>query len=172
MPVFRRKSKSNAMPKEVSNIVMGSRVSPVRFGKIGKIAAACFSTALLGACSTSFPLPSFSKIATNDVTGSIKPISPLSSKLDGEDWRRAKGALAVALDPQSNGAPVSWDNPESKISGSFVPVGQAWTKDNNICRTFIARLAGSHPKRQLQGNACRDKSGEWAIGEVQPWTKL
>ena len=158
--------------KSQSNSVMGRYVSPVRAGPIGKILAACLAVGLLGACSTSFPLPSFSKIAPNDVTGSIKPLSPLSAKLDGEDWRRAKGALAVALDPQSNGAPVSWDNPQTKISGSFVPVGQAWTKDEDICRTFIARLAGSHPKRELQGNACRNKSGEWSVGKVQPWAKM
>lgn len=125
----------------------------------------------LGGCATAIPLPSFAGISKADITGSIRPVSPLSDQLDGEDWRRAKGALAVALDPQGNGAPVTWENPQSKAKGSFVPVGQAWAKDDLICRTFLADLGGSHPQRQLQGNACRDKGGEWRIGKVEPWKK-
>ena len=128
-------------------------------------------TIWVGGCATSIPLPSFSGISKSDVTGSIPVTSPLSKKLDNEDWRRAKGALAVALDPQGNGAPVTWENPQSRIKGSFVPVGQAWPKDDSICRTFLADLGGAHPQKQLQGNACRDKSGNWQVGEVEPWRK-
>lgn len=126
----------------------------------------------LTGCATAIPLPSFTSVSKSDVTGSIRPLSPLSASLDGEDWRRAKGALSVALDPQGNGAPVTWENPQTKFRGSFVPVGQAWVKDDSICRTFLAELGGAHPQRQLQGNACRDKSGEWHVGKVEPWKKI
>lgn len=125
----------------------------------------------LGGCATAIPLPSFAGISTSDVTGSIKKTPPLSDKLNNEDWRRAKGALAVALDPQGNGAPVAWENPQTLAKGTFVPVGQAWAKDDGICRTFLADLNGSHPQSQLQGNACRSKDGEWTIGKVEPWKK-
>jgi len=129
---------------------------------------AALGWALTG-CATAIPLPSFIGASQNDVTGSIGRISPLSPDLDGEDWRRARGALAVALDPQGNGAAVGWDNPQSGVTGAFVPVGQAWAADDNICRAFLATLGGAHPARELQGAACRDKDGRWQVGKVEPW---
>lgn len=123
----------------------------------------------LAGCATAIPLPSFVGVAQNDVTGSIGQVSPLSSELDAEDWRRARAALAVALDPQGNGAAVAWDNPQSGMTGSFVPVGQAWAADDNICRAFLAKLGGAHPSRELQGSACRGKDGRWQVGKVEPW---
>lgn len=125
----------------------------------------------LGGCATSIPLPSFIGKQDQDVTGSIQPVSPLSSSLDAEDWRRAKGAMGVALDPQGNGMPVSWDNPKSGAKGVFRPVGEAKPVDDKVCRSFVADLSGTHPDQSLQGTACRDKSGDWALGPVTPWKK-
>jgi len=131
-------------------------------------AAAILLALAAGGC-TAIPLPSFYGVSRDDVTGSIRPASPLSPNLDVEDWRRAKGAMALALDPQGNGAPVSWDNPRSGARGAFTPVGQATPVDDRICRAFIAELGGSAPARSLQGTACRNRAGEWTIGEVKPW---
>jgi surface antigen len=52
-----------------------------------------------------------------------KAASPMAREMGTEDWRRAKGALAVALDPQGSGAPVTWDNPDSALKGQFKPSG-------------------------------------------------
>ena len=108
---------------------------------------------------------------SDDVTGSIRGVSPLSNSLDQEDWRRAKGAMGLALDPQGNGSAVSWENPQSRAKGSFTPVGEAKAVDDKICRAFIAELAGSLKNEQLQGDACRDRGGDWTIGKVQPWKR-
>src|SRR5438067_2431449 len=55
-------------------------------------------------------------------TGSIaKRPSSFGPDLGDEDWRRARAALGVALDPQGNGKPVKWDNPESGLRGSVNP---------------------------------------------------
>ena len=72
-------------------------------------------------------------------TSSITPrvMSPLSPELGGEDWRRAKGALAIALDPQGSGSSVSWDNPDTDMKGNFAPVGQPFVKTDEICRAFL-----------------------------------
>ncbi len=128
------------------------------------------TTVCLGGCSTAIPLPSF--ISQEDITGSIrKPVSPLSSNLDAEDWRRASGALGIALDPQGSGAPVRWDNPTSGVKGAFIPVGEAQAVDGLICRAFVSELGGSHPAQSLQGTGCRDKSGDWTVSDVKPWKK-
>ena len=124
----------------------------------------------LAGCSTAIPLPSL--VSSGDVTGSIRSaVSPLSNALDSEDWRRAKSALSVALDPQGNGAPVNWDNPQSGVKGSFIPAGDAVPAGEKICRAFSADLGGSMPVEHLQGVGCRDKSGEWKIGAVNPVKK-
>lgn len=104
----------------------------------------------------------------DDVTGSIRPVNPISGAMDAEDWRRARGAMALALDPQGNGAPVSWDNPKSGAKGAFTPVGPARPVGERICRSFVAEVGGALPARSLQGAACRDRDGEWAIREAAP----
>jgi surface antigen len=121
-------------------------------------------------CSAVIPLPSL--ISRDDTTGSIAaPLSPLSSSLDVEDWRRARAAMAVALDPQGNGAVVNWENPKSGAKGAFTPVGDARPADDRICRAFIAEIGGATPAQTLQGVACRDKASEWSVNDVKPWKK-
>ena len=107
--------------------------------------------------------------AEPEVTGSIAPQGPvpLSADLDEEDWRRAKAALAVALDPQGPGTQVSWDNPASSMKGTFTPSGAPFVKNDEICRAFSAHLDGS-ATATLLGTACRPSGGEWAIKEIKP----
>ena len=103
-------------------------------------------------------------------TGTLvaKASSALSPELGEEDWRRAKGALAVALDPQGNGALVSWDNPDSGFKGAFTPVGHPFVKGDEICRAFVAALGRAGRNAALEGTACRLSGGEWAIKAVKP----
>jgi len=101
----------------------------------------------------------------------VKTISPLSPELGAEDWRRAKAAMAVALDPQGSGSLVSWDNPDTTIRGSFTPVGQPFVKSDEICRAFLATVSGQSSTSSLQGTACRPSGGEWAIKDVKPFKK-
>lgn len=123
--------------------------------------------AWLSGCAASIPLPSF--ISDDDITGSIRPqVSPISSALDQEDWRRARSALAVALDPQGNGAPVSWDNAASGARGTFRPLAAAFAQDGRVCRTFEADIGGKIPARRVTGLGCRDKTGDWDVTNVSP----
>lgn len=154
--------------------------------RLAGFAMACATALTTGACSVSFPMASLFQSA-EDVTGSIKPAptaatthlaslapdpaSPLGGDLSQEDWRRAKGALSVALDPQGNGAGVSWDNPDSKRKGRFTPLGQPFVKNDEICRSFAAGVDGPEGARQLEGTACRPSGGEWSLQEVKPARK-
>ncbi len=121
---------------------------------------------LTSGCALSFPIASL----TNDrtPTGSIdREAGSLSSDLDQEDWRRAKAALAVALDPQGNGALAAWANPATGAKGSFTAAAQPKPEGDRICRAFRARLSASgHPERAVSGSACRDGSGEWTVAKV------
>jgi surface antigen len=146
-----------------------NRVAPLSRVSFARLACVAGFAAALGGCSAAIPLPSFIG-SKADVTGSVTPANPISPSMDVEDWRRAKGALGLALDPQGNGEAVGWDNPKSGAKGEFKPVGPAKAVDDRICRSFLANVGGSLPNRALQGAACRSKDGEWMIGEVAPWT--
>ncbi len=121
----------------------------------------------LAACSVSAPED------RADTTGALgrAVVSPLSPDLGQEDWRRAKGALAIALDPQGSGAAVKWDNPDTEASGTFTPVAQPFVKADEICRAFLAAIAFPGRSSSLQGTACRPSAEQWEIREVRPWRK-
>lgn len=107
------------------------------------------------------------------VTGSItpKPIPPLARDMTGEDQRRADAALAVALDPQGNGASASWDNPETKVKGSISPVGAPFVRNDEVCRAFLATTVTPAGQEWVQGSACKPSGAEWAVREAKPWKK-
>jgi surface antigen len=131
-------------------------------------------------CSVSFPILGLSSKSEDEVAttssilparGSLKPgaLASLASELGPEDLRRADGAMAVALDPQGNGASVSWDNPQSGSKGSFTPVGGPFLRSDEVCRAFIAAVQTQTKPAKLQGTACRPSGGEWAVKDVKPW---
>jgi len=139
----------------------------------GKILIAGLLALSTAACSFSMGLAGLAEEEPK-TTGSIAatdpaPVAPtsLSPDLDEEDWRRAKAALAVALDPQGPGTQVSWDNPATDMKGTFTPTGAPFVKNDEICRTFNAQLSGA-ANANLQGIACRLSGAEWVIKEVRP----
>ena len=136
---------------------------------VGLVAAVLVGLAN-GACSLAVPM---NTLAAEEATHSVAPrmVSPLSAELGEEDWRRAKGALSVALDPQGSGAKVSWDNPDTTMRGTFTPVGQPFVKSDEICRAFLATVSGQAAESLLQGTACRPSGGEWAVKDVRPFKR-
>jgi surface antigen len=126
----------------------------------------------LSGCSTLAPLnPDVDMQATGAIAASAgagpgaasKPALPAA--LDEEDRRRALGALAIALDPQGNGATVRWDNPVSKAHGLVTPVGYAYPQNGLICRKFSARFDTAAGPESQTGAACRDKNADWTLTE-------
>ncbi len=128
--------------------------------------------------------PASAVAADSDITtGSIAPrppkeialppgqVSPFSPKLDEEDWRRARAAMATALDPQGNGGHVGWDNADSGNKGSFAATGNPFLIKDDICRSFVAMVSLKEPDLWFQGNACRASATEWAIKDVTAWKK-
>ena len=115
-------------------------------------------------CSVSFPILGLSSKAEDEVvtTSSVLParatgkgaLASLAADLGPEDMRRAEGALSVALDPQGNGAAVSWDNPQSGIKGAFTPVGGPYVSADEICRSFIASVHLQTKLTKLQALPC------------------
>ncbi|WP_343039401.1 RT0821/Lpp0805 family surface protein [Microvirga makkahensis] len=138
----------------------------------GKILTAGLIALSASACSFSLGMAGMD-VGEPETTGSIAPASaraepsPLSPDLNEEDWRRAKAALGVALDPQGPGTQVSWDNPDTAVKGSFTPTGSPFVRNDEICRAFDARLSGP-TQAVLRGTACRLSGEEWTIKEIRP----
>lgn len=120
----------------------------------------------LGACS--FDLPSLIPPADEMATGSIGPAREvrLTARMGDEDWRRAKGSLAVALDLHGNGRAVRWDNPETRTSGVIVPAGPPRVEADQVCRDFHASMTvGEGKPVHLTGRACK-LPDEWVLHGV------
>lgn len=127
----------------------------------------CGASALLAsACALSFPIAGF--VSDRTPIGTIEHgAATLSNDLDQEDWRRAKSALAVTLDPQGNGGTATWANPVTGAKGSFTASSAPRPEGDKICRTFRARVeAGGRPERDMAGSACRDGGGDWTVAKV------
>jgi surface antigen len=134
-----------------------------------------------GGCSISFPIMGLAGKGEDEVAMTTSstlpastatasgPLAKLAPDLGPEDWRRAEGAMALALDPQGNGAPVSWDNAQSGMKGVFTPVGGPFLKADEICRAFLASISLQTGPLKLQGTACRPSGGEWAVKDAKPW---
>jgi surface antigen len=136
----------------------------------GQLLAVSLIALSTGACSFSMGLFGMSDDEEPKTTGAIvtaAAATPLSASLNDEDWRRAKAALGVALDPQGPGTHVSWDNPGSGMKGTIVPNGAPFVKNDEVCRGFTAQIAGP-AGQHLQGVACRPSGSEWAIKDVKP----
>lgn len=164
--------------------VLAHRVSGATAPSV-RIACAALAALAVGGCSITAPFeraPAAASAADNAlVTGSIGPkaeaalqpgqVSPFSPKLDQEDWRRAKAALATALDPQGNGSVVRWENGDSGHKGSFAPVGNSFLVKDEICRAFIAGVSPQEPEQWFQGTACRASATDWTLKDVKPWKR-
>jgi len=148
------------------------------------LAAAVALAFLCAGCSVSFPMFGLSGKGEDEIavksmtTASVLParggdrraaLAGLASELGPEDLRRADGAMGVALDPQGNGAAVSWDNPQSGMKGAFTPVGGPFLRSDEICRAFIASVHTQVRPLKLQGTACRPSGGEWVVKDMSPW---
>ena len=133
-----------------------------------KILAAGLVALSTGACSIAVGVAGLQE-EEPEVTGTIAPRAavPLSPDLSEEDWRRAKAALAVAIDPQGPGTQVSWDNPVSGMKGAFTAAGSPFVKEDEVCRAFTAALNGASAA-SLSGTACRPSGGEWVIKDIRP----
>ncbi|MEG9527646.1 MAG: hypothetical protein MIL41_18095 [Hyphomicrobiales bacterium] len=107
------------------------------------------------------------------VTGSIekRPMS-FGDDLAEEDWRRARAALGVALDPQGNGRPVKWDNPETGLHGTVNPTGLPYVAEDLICRNFLASVVAPGRSRFVRGTGCKPSGGQWTLKRVRTATKI
>ncbi|GEP11348.1 hypothetical protein MGN01_31930 [Methylobacterium gnaphalii] len=129
-------------------------------------------------CGCSGPILSFQAEQKDDParepvsTGSItKAPTTFGKDLGDEDWRRAHAALAVALDPQGNGKPVKWENPDTAMRGSVNPTGLPYVDNDEICRDFLASVIAPATSRFVRGTGCKPSGGNWELKRLKSAAK-
>jgi hypothetical protein len=117
-------------------------------------------------CSMSFPLPPL--VADPETTGSIAPaVAPLGPGSTDADWEVARPALDRALDPGHEGQASSWSNPATGFSGVFVAQGEAFVRDDRLCRSYRSQIGVAGVQRSMTGMACRVGAGPWVVRETR-----
>jgi surface antigen len=145
----------------------GSKGALARARALSLLGLALAAGAALGGCSVSMPMGSL--LGDDDTTGAIE-----KSQFDGlvgEDWRRAKAALAQALGANDARVTVAWANPDSGTKGKFSPVGAAYSTASGTCRGFSAAVDRNDVDDSLQGTACAGTPGDWQVTDVRPLSK-
>lgn len=133
--------------------------------RIGAMVAGALA---LGGCSMALP-----SLVDTEPTGSIKPkASPLSSDFDPRDWRIAEPVLASSLRAPPPAKPAVWSNADTGAHGEFVAVAGTFTRGEESCRAFIARVADGKTTKTLQAVGCPHESGEVAVFDASPWDGL
>jgi surface antigen len=84
--------------------------------------------------------------------------------LDQRDCAAAQLALQQ-IDTTPTGQPLTWNDPATGSSGSFVPTAAEYTDPTSgqICRPISESyyLSGHQPVQGDTGNVCRDANGDW-----------
>ncbi|MHB2169642.1 RT0821/Lpp0805 family surface protein [Alsobacter sp. R-9] len=136
----------------------------------GASVLAVLSGLSLSACSMTFPI---GPLAEPETTGSIvaAPLPVLSADLSGEDLVFAEDAMSTALDPlRRTTVPARWTNPSTGRNGSFLAVGEAFVRQDEVCRFFKANVSLDAGPQQMSGFACRTGAGPWQLRKIKPET--
>jgi surface antigen len=168
-----------ACHRSVYNGPAGFRLSPPRC-LIARWLTASF--ALLGAltlCGCSYRLVSLNSKDEADVqaTGSITPAGHGSqiarqaadpSPRAQADLAYARAAVADVLARGSKDSSVPWENPETGAGGNITPLATAYSEGGLPCRDFLTSYVHGGSHDWLQGAACRDARGAWAVTRLKP----
>jgi len=95
-------------------------------------------------------------------------LNALKFGLDQSDRAVALQALQMALTELGDGVTLVWRRPASQLAGRIKPVSAFRDDQGRICRHVVYSLAlGAHEKK-IEGVACREQDGRWAIA-VNVW---
>ncbi len=118
-----------------------------------------------------------SLVSEPETTGSVvQPVS-LSTEPPQGSQDIEPSAVDKALDPLHTGGPVAWSNAETGQNGLVAAAGEAFVRDDQVCRSFTATLNQTRPapaqdaarrSSRLVGVACRVGAGSWIIQKIKP----
>jgi surface antigen len=90
-------------------------------------------------------------------------LNALKSSLEQSDRAVALQALQMALTELGDGVTLVWRRPASKLAGRIKPVSAFRDDQGRICRHVLYSLALGTYEKKIEGVACREENGHWAI---------
>lgn len=90
-------------------------------------------------------------------------LQALNSGLDQSDRTIALQALQMALTELGDGVTLVWRRPVSQLRGRIKPVSAFRDDQGRICRQVVYSLARGGQEKEIEGVACREQDGHWAI---------
>jgi len=88
--------------------------------------------------------------------------SSIGSSLDRADQMYAQRAQSQAFTAPV-GQQITWNNPESGNSGTYVATRTGRTNDGRVCREFHQTIIVGGRSQEGVGQACQQSDGSWAI---------
>jgi surface antigen len=93
----------------------------------------------------------------------LQGLMGLKTSLDSSDRTIALQALQMALTELGDGVTLVWRRPISQLTGRIKPVSAFRDDAGRICRTVVYSLAQGGREKEIEGVACREEDGRWAI---------
>ena len=90
-------------------------------------------------------------------------LNELRSRLDQSDRQAAYQALQLALDELGDGVTLVWKRPARGLVGKIKPVSAFRDDKGRVCRHLLYSLSLGGYVKEIEGNACREADGSWAL---------
>jgi surface antigen len=113
------------------------------------------------------PLPALAGESRAEATGAVESqqpgLSELKARLDKSDRTAAVRAFELALSELGDGVTLVWRRPERGLVGRIKPISAFRDDSGRVCRHVVYQLALGTYQRQIEGVACREPNGSWAL---------
>jgi surface antigen len=90
-------------------------------------------------------------------------LSELRARLDQSDRQAAYQALQLALDELGDGVTLVWKRAARGLEGRIKPVSAFRDDKGRVCRHIFYSLSLGGYEKEIEGNACREVDGSWAL---------
>ncbi|MFZ0669365.1 MAG: RT0821/Lpp0805 family surface protein [Pseudolabrys sp.] len=138
----------------------------------GLTTAAAFTLALCcGGCSLSGQLDSLFG-EKSERTGTITPPPGTKEMVQlppDADLAYARAAASAVLSRGEKDTSMPWENPSTGARGTVTPIASVYTVDGRTCRDFLASFVTGNSQSWLQGEACKQRQGDWEVRTFKPW---
>ena len=85
------------------------------------------------------------------------------------DLAYARAAASAVLSRGEKDTSMPWENPSTGARGTVTPIASAYTSDGRTCRDFLASFVTGNSQSWLQGEACKQRQGDWEVRAFKPW---
>src|SRR4029077_13020943 len=85
------------------------------------------------------------------------------------DLAYARAAASAVLSRGEKDTSMPWENPTTGARGTVTPIASAYTSDGRTCRDFLASFVTGNSQSWLQGEACKQRQGDWEVRAFKPW---